>query len=84
MPSVGVMLPDLSSPEALMPNITRAADEAIREQASRLGREEIDTHLLRFTPEQRDAFWHAIGLYYGSRRHPGAEATPSQAPAPVL
>lgn len=67
-----------------MPKITRAIDEAIREQASRLGREELDAHLLKCTPEQRDAFWHAIGLYYASRRHPGAETAPPPSPAAAV
>lgn len=67
-----------------MPKITRAVDEAIHEQASRLGREELDAHLLRCSPEQRDAFWRAIGLYYASRRHPGAEAPPPDLTAATL
>lgn len=64
-----------------MPEIIRGIDEAIREEASKLGRAELDAHLLRCTPEQRDAFWHAIGLYYSTRRHAGADEAPSDPPS---
>ena len=67
-----------------MPEVISAIDKAIREEASRLGREALDAHLLKCTPEQRDAFWHAIGLYYSARRHPGAEPAPRETPAAAM
>lgn len=54
-------------------------DERLREEASRAGRAELDHALQRFTAPERDAFWNAIGLYYSSRRHPGAN-DPKPAP----
>lgn len=57
-----------------------AFDERLREEAAAAGRAALDTALQRFTTEQRDAFWNAIGLYYSTRRHPGAnEASPAVA-----
>lgn len=50
----------------------QAFDERMREEAAAAGRAALDTALQRFTTEQRDAFWNAIGLYYSTRRHPGA------------
>ncbi|WP_232630796.1 hypothetical protein [Methylobacterium sp. Leaf118] len=49
-----------------------AFDERVREAAAAAGRASLETALQRFTTEQRDAFWNAIGLYYSTRRHPGA------------
>ncbi len=57
-----------------------AFDERLREEAATAGRAALDAALQRFTAEQRDAFWNAIGLYYSTRRHPGANeaaATPA-------
>ena len=50
-----------------------AFDERMREEATAAGRTALEASLQRFTLEQRDAFWNAIGLYYSSRRHPGAD-----------
>lgn len=58
-----------------------AFDERMRAEAAAAGRAALETALLRFTHEQRDAFWNAIGLYYSSRRHPGAEESAAQAVA---
>ncbi len=58
-----------------------AFDERLREEAAAAGRVALDTALLRFTHEQRDAFWNAIGLYYSTRRHPGAEEPSAQVAA---
>ncbi len=55
-----------------VPFSTEAFDERLREEAAVAGRAALDAALLRFTAEQRDAFWNAIGLYYSTRRHPGA------------
>lgn len=52
-----------------------AFDERLRDEAAKAGRAALDTALQRFTAEQRDAFWNAIGLYYSTRRHPGANET---------
>lgn len=52
-----------------------AFDERLREEAAAAGRASLETALQRFTTEQRDAFWNAIGLYYSTRRHPGANET---------
>ena len=49
-------------------------DERMREEAAAAGRAALEASLQRFTDKQRDAFWNAIGLYYSSRRHPGADA----------
>lgn len=48
-------------------------DERMREEAAAAGRAALEASLQRFTDTQRDAFWNAIGLYYSTRRHPGAE-----------
>lgn len=58
-----------------------AFDERLREEAASAGRAALDAALQRFTTEQRDAFWNAIGLYYSTRRHPGAN---DAAAAPAL
>lgn len=68
MSSTGVDAPD-------------AFDEHMREEAAAAGRAALDAALQRFTLEQRDAFWHAIGLYYSTRRHPGAGESAAQAAA---
>ena len=60
---------------------SEAFDERLREEAASAGRAALDAALLRFTVEQRDAFWNAIGLYYSTRRHPGANEA---AAAPAL
>ena len=64
-----------------MPEITNPNDDAQREEASRSGRAALEAALERFTPEQRDAFWNAIGLYYSTRRHPGADEKKDAPPA---
>ncbi len=56
-----------------------AFDERMREEAAAAGRAALDASLQRFTLEQRDAFWNAIGLYYSTRRHPGADEAAVQA-----
>lgn len=68
-------------PERVRPamfDVAEPMDEASREEASRVGRESLEAALTRFTPEQRDAFWNAIGLYYSTRRHPGADEAAEQ------
>jgi hypothetical protein len=55
-----------------------AFDERMREEAAAAGRAALEASLQRFTLEQRDAFWNAIGLYYSARRHPGAEEAARQ------
>lgn len=60
-----------------------AFDERLREEAAAAGRASLETALQRFTAEQRDAFWNAIGLYYSTRRHPGANE-PTAPPAIAL
>ncbi|MEH3119686.1 MAG: hypothetical protein PGN25_19430 [Methylorubrum populi] len=55
-----------------------AFDESMREEATAAGRAALEAALQRFTHEQRDAFWNAIGLYYSTRRHPGAGESPVQ------
>ena len=54
-------------------------DERMREEAAAAGRASLENALLRFTHEQRDAFWNAIGLYYSTRRHPGADEPSARA-----
>ncbi|GAB6845580.1 hypothetical protein HNR00_001398 [Methylorubrum rhodinum] len=63
------------------PTTSEAFDERLREEAATAGRAALDSALQRFTTEQRDAFWNAIGLYYSTRRHPGAN---DAAVAPAL
>ena len=58
-----------------------AFDERMREEAAAAGRAALEASLQRFTHEQRDAFWNAIGLYYSTRRHPGADEAAAQAAA---
>ena len=58
-----------------------AFDERMREEAAAAGRAALDVSLQRFTHEQRDAFWNAIGLYYSARRHPGADEAAMQTAA---
>lgn len=55
-----------------------AFDERMREEAAAAGRAALEASLQRFTHEQRDAFWNAIGLYYSTRRHPGADEAAAQ------
>lgn len=62
---------DTANSETASPS-AEAFDERLREEAASAGRAALDAALLRFTAEQRDAFWNAIGLYYSTRRHPGA------------
>lgn len=50
-----------------------AFEERMRAEAAAAGRTALEVSLQRFTLEQRDAFWNAIGLYYSNRRHPGAD-----------
>ncbi|CAO4192558.1 hypothetical protein [Methylorubrum extorquens] len=52
-----------------------AFEERMRAEAAAAGRTALEASLQRFTQEQRDAFWNAIGLYYSSRRHPGVDTT---------
>jgi len=52
---------------------TSMMDERLREEATRAGRAELDHALRRVTASEREAFWNAIGLYYSTRRHPGAD-----------
>ena len=53
-----------------MPETDKAHDELLA-KAARLAREVINAALSRFTAEQRDAFWKAVGLHYSARSHPG-------------
>ncbi|TFZ58131.1 hypothetical protein E4V01_12390 [Methylorubrum sp. Q1] len=55
-----------------------AFEERMREEAAAAGRTALEASLQRFPQEQRDAFWNAIGLYYTSRRHPGADGAAVQ------
>ncbi|MEE7458848.1 hypothetical protein MPAR168_11395 [Methylorubrum populi] len=59
-------------------------DERMREEAAAAGRVALETALTRFTVEQRDAFWNAIGLYYSTRRHPGAGEIAAPAATPAI
>jgi hypothetical protein len=60
---------------------TASFDERMREEAAAAGRAALEASLQRFSHEQRDAFWNAIGLYYSTRRHPGADEAAVQAAA---
>ncbi len=65
-----------------MPDLSNLLDERLREEAAIAGRAELEAALERFSLADRDAFWNAIGLYYSTRKHPGAEdpaARPSEA-----
>ncbi|KQQ31688.1 hypothetical protein ASF53_03080 [Methylobacterium sp. Leaf123] len=55
-----------------------AFEERMRAEAAAAGRTALEASLQRFTHEQRDAFWNAIGLYYSNRRHPGADEAAAQ------
>ncbi|GLS42885.1 hypothetical protein [Methylobacterium brachythecii] len=55
-----------------MSDLATPIDDALNE-ASELGRAALEACLDKFAPDVRDAFWNAIGLYYSTRRHPGAE-----------
>ncbi|GEP09761.1 hypothetical protein [Methylobacterium gnaphalii] len=54
-----------------MSDVATPIDDALNE-ASELGRAALESCLEKFGPDVRDAFWNAIGLYYSTRRHPGA------------
>ena len=56
-----------------MPDLSSLLDERLREEAALAGRAALETALERFSLADRDAFWNAIGLYYSTRRHPGAD-----------
>ena len=65
-----------------MADLTIPAEDEQRDEASRSGRAALEAALERYKLEQRDAFWNAIGLYYSTRRHPGAgDSKPDAAPA---
>lgn len=66
------------------PESTTVFDEGMREAAAAAGRAALDAALQRFTAAQRDAFWNAIGLYYSTRRHPGAGEVAATAAAPTV
>jgi hypothetical protein len=66
-----------------MPELTTQTDEALRDEASRSGRAVLEASLEKFAPDVRDAFWNAIGLYYSTRRHPGADEPKADAEAAV-
>lgn len=71
--------------DAVMPEVAAEApgafDERLREEAAAAGRAALEAALQRFTTAQRDAFWNAIGLYYSTRRHPGAGEAAAEVPA---
>ncbi|GJE26817.1 hypothetical protein [Methylobacterium organophilum] len=66
-----------------MSDSTAMMDERLRDEASKAGREALEAALQRFSREEREAFWNAIGLYYSGRRHPGAGERPAESVAVV-
>ncbi|MCE4225118.1 hypothetical protein HCU64_15270 [Methylobacterium sp. C25] len=66
-----------------MSDLATPIDAALNE-ASELGRAALETCLEKFAPDVREAFWNAIGLYYSSRRHPGAEETKTEPEAEAV
>ncbi|GJE56827.1 MULTISPECIES: hypothetical protein [Methylobacterium] len=67
-----------------MPELTLPTDDILRDEASQSGRAALEASLEKFTPDVRDAFWNAIGLYYSSRRHPGADEPKTDASPPAV
>ena len=62
-----------------MSDIASLPNEFGLDEAAVAARATIETALESFTSSERDAFWHAIGLYYATRRHPGADEAKSDA-----
>ncbi|GBU17305.1 MULTISPECIES: hypothetical protein [Methylobacterium] len=52
-------------------------DELKHNEAAQAAMDVIASSLERRTEEEQGAFWKAVGLYYLSRKHPGAEAKPA-------
>ncbi|WP_336488909.1 hypothetical protein [Methylobacterium nigriterrae] len=48
-------------------------DELKHNDAAMAAMTVLEAALGRRTPEERGAFWHAVGLYYVSRKAPGDE-----------
>ncbi|MET0258436.1 MAG: hypothetical protein ABW179_07625 [Methylobacterium sp.] len=67
-----------------MPETTLPTDAALRDEASRSGRASLEASLEKFAPDVRDAFWNAIGLYYSTRRHPGADEPKADSQPPAV
>ena len=55
-----------------MSDLASALQDLGPEEAAEAARTAIEAALRQFTPAEREAFWNAIGLYYSTRRHPGA------------
>ncbi len=64
-----------------MSDLTTMLDELGLDEAARTARATIEHALERFSEVQRQEFWTAIGLYYSTRRHPGAEEAAGEAQA---
>ena len=67
-----------------MSEFATVMDELGPDDAARSARATIDTALEQFSPVQREQFWNAIGLYYSTRRHPGAGDAPVQGEVPAV
>ncbi|GJE45008.1 hypothetical protein [Methylobacterium soli] len=52
-------------------DLTSLMDELKRNDAAMAAMTVLEAALGRRTPEEQGAFWHAVGLYYVSRKHPG-------------
>ena len=63
-------------------DLTSLMDELKRNDAAMAAMTVLEAALGRRTPEEQGAFWHAVGLYYVSRKHPGdTGAAAPRAPA---
>lgn len=65
-----------------MPDLAKVFEELGPDEAAKAARAAIEIALQPFTPLQREQFWNAIGLYYSTRRHPGADETETEGEQP--
>ncbi|KAB1074276.1 hypothetical protein [Methylobacterium planeticum] len=56
-------------------DLTSLMEELKRNDAAMAAMTVLEAALGRRTPEEQGAFWHAVGLYYVSRKHPGETGT---------
>jgi hypothetical protein len=80
IPTSGVPDPDRRRIDLAAAGHPDPLDDDACEHLARAGREALDACLSRFTPEQRAAFWQAIGRCYNRPYNP-AEETAVTAPA---
>jgi hypothetical protein len=58
-------------------NLANLLQELQGNEAASAAMDRMATTLSRRTSEEQGAFWHAVGLYYMTRKHPGQDAEPA-------